>query len=77
MNLYMKAGQLCPQTRPMRLGVRLKVMAGDKVKIGAESFYTLPSGGNPGAPLTMVIGDLLQASISCPSLSGENWINRS
>lgn len=41
------------------LGLTLKVMAGDKVKLFAESFYTMPSGGNPGGPFNMVLSDLL------------------
>jgi RHS repeat-associated protein len=35
-------------------------MSGDRVKITAESFYTMPGGG-PGAPLTMAVTDLLTA----------------
>ena len=43
------------------LGIVLKVMAGDQVKIMAESFYTMPSGGNPGSTFNMVVTDLLTA----------------
>ncbi|AXY78527.1 hypothetical protein D3H65_05345 [Paraflavitalea soli] len=42
------------------LGVVLKVMAGDQVKIAAESFYTLPGGG-AGSPLTLAVTELLTA----------------
>ncbi|WP_315817193.1 hypothetical protein [Paraflavitalea speifideaquila] len=42
------------------LGIVLKVMAGDKVKIMAESFYTLPGGG-AGSPLTLAVTELLAA----------------
>lgn len=41
------------------LGVVLKVMAGDVVKIMAESYYTLPGNGDPGLPLNMALTDFL------------------
>jgi RHS repeat-associated protein len=42
------------------LGIVLKVMAGDKVKVMAESFYTMPGGG-AGSPLTLAVTELLAA----------------
>ncbi|WP_225980118.1 DUF6443 domain-containing protein [Pseudobacter ginsenosidimutans] len=44
------------------LAVVLKVMAGDKVAIRGESFYSLP-GGNAGAPLTMGLVELLTSFV--------------
>jgi RHS repeat-associated protein len=49
------------------LGIVLKVMAGDKVKIMAESFYTLPGGG-AGSPLTMAVTELLTAFTGSPAI---------
>ena len=43
------------------LGVMLKVMQGDTVRMSVESFYTLPGGGNVGAPLVMGVMDLIGA----------------
>ncbi len=43
------------------LGVMLKVMQGDTVRVRVESFYTLPGGGNVGAPLLMGVMDLISA----------------
>lgn len=44
------------------LGMVLKVMAGDRVKISAESFYAMPGGG-PGSPLNMSFTELLTSMI--------------
>lgn len=52
------------------LGITLKVMSGDNIKIKAESFYTLPSGG-AGNPLTMSVTDLLN------TLAGSSVISSS
>lgn len=49
------------------LGIVLKVMAGDKVAIKAESFYQMPSGG-PGSPVGMALTDLLT------SMTGSNIV---
>lgn len=49
------------------LGVILKVMAGDQVKIGGESYYYMPS-GNPGAPLNMVLNDLVASLLGSPGM---------
>ncbi|MDX2046938.1 MAG: RHS repeat-associated core domain-containing protein [Chitinophagaceae bacterium] len=49
------------------LGIILKVMAGDQVKISVESFYNLP-GGNPGSPLNIAVLDLLASLIGSPGL---------
>ena len=42
------------------LGIVLKVMKGDQVKITAESFYSIP-GGNAGVPINMAASELLNA----------------
>jgi RHS repeat-associated protein len=42
------------------LGIVLKVMSGDQVKIAAESYYTMPGGG-AGTPLTLGLTELLTA----------------
>ncbi|HLO80579.1 MAG TPA: RHS repeat-associated core domain-containing protein [Chitinophagaceae bacterium] len=42
------------------LGIVLKVMKGDQVKITAESFYSIP-GGNAGVPINMAATELLNA----------------
>jgi RHS repeat-associated protein len=47
------------------LGIMLKVMKGDQVKISAESYYNLP-GGNAGAPLTLAATELLSALVGSP-----------
>ncbi|MBO9636318.1 MAG: hypothetical protein J7578_24665, partial [Chitinophagaceae bacterium] len=44
------------------LGIVLKVMAGDKVAIRGESFYSLP-GGNAGSPLTLALAELLTSFV--------------
>lgn len=44
------------------LAIVLKVMAGDKVAIRAESFYSLP-GGNAGSPLTVALTELLTSFV--------------
>jgi RHS repeat-associated protein len=49
------------------LGIILKVMAGDQLKISAESYYNLP-GGNAGTPLTLAVTDLLAALVGSPGL---------
>jgi RHS repeat-associated protein len=49
------------------LGIVIKVMTGDQVKISAESFYTMPVGG-PGSPLSMTLTELLS------SMTGSNVI---
>jgi RHS repeat-associated protein len=51
------------------LGIILKVMAGDQIKISAESYYNLP-GGNAGTPLTLAVTDLLAALVGSPGLPG-------
>jgi hypothetical protein len=50
------------------LGVVLKVMSGDRVKLKVESFYQMPSGG-AGSPLTMTLSDLLSSLIGSKTLS--------
>lgn len=53
------------------LGITLKVMNGDVVKIYAESFYTSPSGGPVGGPsYNMVLSDLLSAFVGSSAVAG-------
>ncbi len=49
------------------LGIILKVMAGDQVKITGESYYNLP-GGNAGPPLTMTVTELLTSLVGSPTV---------
>ena len=49
------------------LGLTLKVMAGDQVKIAAESFYELPS-GNAGSPVPILLADLVSAFLGSADL---------
>lgn len=60
------------------LGITLKVMSGDQVKIRAESFYTLPGGG-AGVPATLALSELLTSFVgsSAISLSGHSGITTS
>ncbi len=48
------------------LGMVLKVMSGDKVRISAESFYTLP--GTAGNPVDVTVAELLGAFVGSPGL---------
>ncbi|PZR28663.1 MAG: hypothetical protein DI535_05870 [Citrobacter freundii] len=50
------------------LGITLKVMSGDQVRITAESFYTLPGGG-AGSPATVALTELLTAFAGSPALA--------
>lgn len=50
------------------LGVTLKVMSGDKVRITAESFYAMPGGG-AGTPATLGLTELLTAFAGSPAVS--------
>lgn len=43
------------------LGIVLKVMSGDKVRFAIQSIYTIPGGGNMGAPATAALTELLGA----------------
>jgi RHS repeat-associated protein len=43
------------------LGIVLKVMSGDKVRLAVESIYTMPGGGSPGQPATAALSELLAA----------------
>jgi RHS repeat-associated protein len=52
------------------LGMVLKVMAGDKVAIRAESFYNMPGNG-PGSPLTIALTELLTSFIGSGSVAGK------
>jgi RHS repeat-associated protein len=45
------------------LGIVLKVMAGDEVKISAESFYTMPGGGAGSTTGTIALSELLTAFV--------------
>jgi RHS repeat-associated protein len=49
------------------LGIVLKVMAGDKIKISGESYYNLPA-GDPGSPVNLAVMDLLSALIGSPGM---------
>jgi RHS repeat-associated protein len=51
------------------LGIVLKVMAGDEVKISAESFYTMPGGG-AGSPILMSVTELLTSLVSNSAVTG-------
>lgn len=51
------------------LGMTLKVMNGDEVKIVGESFYTMPGGG-AGQPLPLGLTELLTGLVSGGSVSG-------
>ncbi|WP_315821860.1 RHS repeat-associated core domain-containing protein [Paraflavitalea speifideaquila] len=55
------------------LGIVLKVMAGDKVKIMAESFYTLPGGG-AGSPLTLAVTELLAAFTGSSAITANKGV---
>jgi RHS repeat-associated protein len=55
------------------LGIVLKVMAGDKVKIMAESFYTMPGGG-AGSPLTLAVTELLAAFTGSSAIVGNKGV---
>lgn len=50
------------------LGITLKVMSGDLVRITAESFYTLPGTG-AGSPATVGLTELLTAFAGSPALA--------
>jgi RHS repeat-associated protein len=49
------------------LGIILKVMVGDTIKITGESYYNLP-GGNAGPPLTMSVTELLTSLVGTPTV---------
>jgi RHS repeat-associated protein len=52
------------------LGVLVKVMAGDVVKIQAESYYNLPGGG-AGSPITMTVTELINAFSGTSFITGK------
>lgn len=58
-NIYRTHGGLNEKTG---LGIVLKVMSGDEVRISVESFYTMPSGGANISNMT--VADLLNAFVS-------------
>jgi RHS repeat-associated protein len=76
--LYRTHGGLNEKTG---LGVVLKVMSGDEIKVAGESYYTIPGGGL-GSPSALVFSDVLSAftgkgivtaghpGISIPTISG-------
>ncbi|MFN4316140.1 MAG: DUF6443 domain-containing protein [Chitinophagaceae bacterium] len=51
------------------LGIVMKVMKGDQVRISAESFYSMP-GGSPGSPSSLTITELLTSFASNGIVSG-------
>ncbi|MCG2613575.1 hypothetical protein LZZ85_04755 [Terrimonas sp. NA20] len=51
------------------LGVTLKVMSGDQVKISAESFYPMPGGGSPGSSISMTLSELLTSFVQSNIIS--------
>jgi RHS repeat-associated protein len=54
------------------LGITLKVMAGDKVGIFGESYYSISSGSGPSAAIPLA--DLLAAFVASTPLAGKNLL---
>jgi len=58
------------------LSAVLKVMSGDKVKIKAESFYTLPNEG-AGSTLTMTLTELLTTMVGSGAIASKGSVTTS